>query len=108
MVESFGGDFGLTFARVMISFPLDLLTESRVFEVAPSPATQSWVGLDQASVLFTMNGEPIQFVGEGTVWVKIVENVMEVRFEALPLLDASGASSGHTLSLAYLCWDPLP
>jgi hypothetical protein len=108
VVDSFGGGFGLSRPRVLISFPLDQLTRSRLFEVSRAPSADSWVGLDQASILFTLSGEPIQFGGSGTVWVRIVERVMEVRFEAIPLVDESGTATGQTLSVAYRCWDPLP
>jgi hypothetical protein len=107
-VDSFGGGFGLSRPYVLISFPLDKLTQSRVFNVASAPTNSSWVGLDQASILFTLTGEPIQTGASGTVWVQIVNRVMEVRFEGVPLVDTSGTPTNHRLSVAYRCWDPLP
>lgn len=108
VIDSFGGDFGLERPLVMISFPLDRLTRSRVFDVGPRPSTDSWVGLDRASIFFALGSEVPQFGGSGTVWVRIVDRVMEVRFEGIPLVDDRGVSMGHTLGAAYLCWDPLP
>ncbi|MBL8683554.1 MAG: hypothetical protein JNK05_30570 [Myxococcales bacterium] len=108
VVDSFGGGFGLSRPLVMISFPLDLLTRSREFDVRPAPTAMSWAALDQASILFTLTGEPIQFGGGGRVWARIVDRVMEVRFERVPLVDSSQRPTGHVLSVAYRCWDRLP
>lgn len=108
MIDSFGGGFGLSRPLVMVSFPLDLLTRSREFDVRPAPSSMSWAGLNQASILFTLTGEPIQFGGGGRVWARIVDRVMEVRFERVPLVDASQRPTGHVLSVAYRCWDRLP
>jgi len=106
-IWGFGGGFGSTKVWVLVSLPKDKLTGSRVFDVGPAPAG-SYAGVTHAAVLQGGGGAPeVQAGSGGKVWVKIDRGIAEVRFEGIPLADASGAPTGKAVSGALLCGAPV-